>query len=122
MKKTTTVVLVGYDEKLDTGELTNPTSYDIVAETEAEAVEIAKKIYPKPNYLLKGIVETFKREDEPSYTVIFVSCYVAHDPAKQIYYEHVGLQLMAETGEEVLAKAKTITDKPFYKVTDIIQK
>jgi len=124
MIKTTTVVLLGYDEKTETGEYTNGVSYDIVASNEAEAVEIAKKLYEKPKYLLKGLVDTYKREDEPSYTVFFVACYTKFEktPNGTTYFDHVGLQVMAETGAEAIERAKTITDKPFYRITDVIQK
>lgn len=122
MKKITTIQLIGYEEKKETGELTNNTLFEIVADSEVEAVEIANKLYPKPNYLLKAYVENYKPDDAPSFTVFFVSCYVRFDAVQGIYYDHTAVQVMAENGEQALERAKTIISKPFYKVTDILQK
>ena len=122
MRKITTVVLIGYDEKSETGELTNPVSYDILADTEAEAVEIAKKLYSKPNFRLKGFVEFYTDQEAVNKTVFFISCFVESDPMTRMYKDHVAVQVYAENGDEALARAKAIVDKPFYKITDILQK
>lgn len=122
MTKQTIIQLSGYGEKKDTGELTDSTLYEIIAETEQEAVEIAKKLYPKPNYSLRAWVETFRQEDAPRYTVFFVSCYERLDPVQGVFYDHTAVQVLADNHEEALEKAKKIVTKPFYKITDILQK
>lgn len=122
MRKITAIQLVGYDTKTETGELTNGTLFEIIADTEAEALEIAKRLLAKPNYVLKTYVETYKVEETPEYTVFFVDCFTQHDPAQKVYYDHVLVQAIAENADQALEKAKQIVNRPFYRVSTILQK
>lgn len=122
MQKITAIQLVGYDTKTETGELTNATLFEIIADTETEAVEIAKKLLAKPNYALKTYVETYKVDETPYHTVFFVDCFTQHNPEQKIYYDHVLVQAIAENAEQALEKSKQIVKRPFYKVSTILQK
>lgn len=122
MIKQTTIGILGYDEKLETGEYTEGVVFEVLAENEEQAVAVAKALYEKPNYLLRAYVEQYVKEDAPHYTVFFVSCYEHYDKQTKTYYQHVGVQVMASSADEALQKAKEIAKKSYYKITDILQK
>lgn len=122
MIKHTTVALIGYDEKKPNGALTESTTFEIVAENYEQAKAVAEVLYKRPNYVFTGLVEAYRDENAPHYTVFFIACYDRHDPERGIFHEHTGLQILALNADEALERAKKIVQKPFYKITDILQK
>jgi len=58
MKKTKMIFFIqGYDAKMEDGRITEVINFELYANSYDEAVERAKKLYPKNLYRLSGVIE-----------------------------------------------------------------
>lgn len=54
-------IIWGYSERLSNGDMTDVTEFQLVDTNYKDALNRAKLLYGKKNYLLKTVVENFKK-------------------------------------------------------------
>lgn len=124
MKIHTYYVIYAYNKKAEDGTFVDGVKLEILASSEAEALEKAKVLCNRPQYRVNDIIEKYL----PDAQVYAIFCIMAFQSLTDLgggqskFNDSVSLELIAEDENEALKRAEELVKKDFYRTTAVLQK